>query len=148
MFLSFFILFIICNIALAGGLSTRFIQAKLKGLTPGETYSVEKKTGQLLIINNTTESKVDIGIKPEIPIAGTLVSGYEPIPDLSWVVIKKSYFKNIGSNKSAKTDILVTIPPGKEYLGKKYQVYIYSHTAGKETMRMGIMSRILIEIEE
>ncbi|MDD5135760.1 MAG: hypothetical protein PHN63_00265, partial [Candidatus Omnitrophica bacterium] len=69
----------------------------------------------------------------------------EPIPDLSWVKIEKNYFGNVAPGGAIETDISVTIPSGSEYSGKKYQVYIYSHTAGEGTFRVGIMGRILLK---
>lgn len=140
------IIFVVSNTLIAGGLSTTFVEVRLKNIVPGRTYSVEKETGMQLVINNTTETKkVDIAIEAEKPVDYNLVPGYEPIPDLKWVVIKKNYFKDVGPNQHAYTDILIKIPRDKKFANKKYQVYIYSHTAGKETIRMGLMSRILIE---
>ena len=113
------IIFAACNIAVAGGLSSTFVEVELTGLKPGGTYSVEEKTGMPLAVDNTTESKiVDIGIKPEKPQDYNLVPGYEPIPDLSWVTIEKDYFKKVGPKQSAKTDILISIPDDKKYAGK------------------------------
>ncbi|MCX5715391.1 MAG: hypothetical protein NTV07_00670 [Candidatus Omnitrophica bacterium] len=139
-------IFLICELATAGGLSATLVEVKLKNLQPGKTYSVLKETGQQLVIKNTTENiTVDIGIVSEKPVNYNLVPGYEPIPNLSWVEIKTKDFKDLKPGESAVTDIEIKIPPDKKYTGKKYQVYIYSHTAGKETFRMGLMSRILIE---
>ena len=130
----------------AGGLSSHFVEVKLDNIKPGKTYSVKAETKQPLIVQNTTDdTTVDIEIGTEKPVNFNLVPGYEPIPDLSWVTIEKKYFEKIGPGGSIETDILVTIPDNKEYYGKKYQVYIYSHTAGQGTFRVGLMSRILIE---
>jgi len=137
-----------CYTSFAGGLSTQFVEVRLKGLRPGKSCSVKDKSGRELIIENTTDSKVvDIAVKAEKPVGYNLVPGYKPIPDLSWVVIDKDYFKDVGPGQSAKTDISIKIPNDRKYAGKKYQVYLYSHTAGKETMRMGLMSRLLLEVE-
>ena len=141
------ILLITSAIAIAGGLSTTFVEIKLKDLETGNTYSIKEMKGRALIVNNTTEDvTVDIKIEAEKPVDYNLVSGYEPIPDLSWVAIEKDYFKDIGPGESAKTDVLISIPKGRGHIGKKYQVYIYSHTAGPATFRMGLMSRVLIEV--
>jgi len=142
-------IFMFSNIAFAGGLSTKFAEVKLKDLEPGKTYSVEKETYRALVIDNTTEANtVDILIEPEMPVDYNLVPGYEPIPELSWVTIEKNTFKDIAPGQSAKTDILISIPNQDMHKGKKYQVYIYSHTTGKAMFRVGLMSRILIEIKE
>jgi len=147
--LSLFVILAATGIAVAGGLSSHFIEVKLKDVKIGKIYSVKEETGKLLDISNTTEDMtLDIAIESEKPEDYNLVSGYEPIPDLSWVVIEKGYFEKVGPGESIETDILISIPRDEEYAGKKYQVYIYSHTAGKETFRTGLMGRILIETEQ
>jgi len=143
------IIFLAAGTAFAGGLSSHFIEVKLKDLEPGATYSVKEQTKKALDIINTTEDiTTDIGIEAEKPVDYNLVPGYEPIPDLSWVKIEKNYFEKVGPGQSVETDISISIPKGKEHAGKKYQVYIYSHTAGKDTFRMGLMGRVLLEIKE
>lgn len=129
----------------AGGLSSTFVEEKLTDLKPGTTYSVKETAGKALVVKNTTEGvTVDIEIVPEKPVDYNLVAGYEPIPDLSWVKIDKSYFEKVGPGQAVESDIRITIPGEPQYYGKKYQVYIYSHTAGAGTFRLGIMSRILV----
>lgn len=129
----------------AGGLSSHFVEEKMVDLQPGKAYSVKDVTKRALSVENTTKDvTVDVEIVPEKPVDYNLVPGYEPIPDLSWVKIEKNYFKDVGPGASIETDVTITIPGGAEYYGKKYQVYIYSHTAGAGTFRLGIMSRILI----
>ncbi len=141
------IILIAANTAYAGGLSTTFVEVKLKDLQPGKTYSMKEEKGRALKVDNTTEDMtVDIAIEPEIPVDYNLVPGYEPIPDLSWIEIEKSSFKGIGPGQAAETDIRIAIPKGKKHSGRKYQVYIYSHTTGQATFRTGLMSRILFEI--
>ena len=130
----------------AGGLSTYFVEEKMTNLQPGKTYSVKEMTKKDLAVTNTTDGvTVDIEIVPEKPVDYNLVKGYEPIPDLSWIKIEKTYFKEVGPKQSAATDVLVSIPNDETYRGKKYQVYIYSHTAGEGAMRIGVMSRLFIE---
>lgn len=142
----FSVILFIPSASFAGGLSTHFVEVKLENLEPGKTYSVKEATKRTLTIKNTTENKtVDIEIIPEKPVAYNLVPGYDPIPDLLWIKINKNYYEKIGPGVSAETDIFITIPNSKEYYGKKYQVYIYSYTAGETTFRIGLMSRILIE---
>lgn len=133
----------------AGGLSTTFVEVKLKDVKPGKTYSIKEVKGKALIIKNTTEDMtVDIGIEPEKPVEYNLVPGYEAIPDLAWVTIETDHFKDIGPGEKAETDVFISIPKGKEHEGKKYQVYLYSHTEGQATFRTGLMSRLLIDMRE
>ena len=137
------------NFLYAGGLSTTFVQVKLENLEPGKNYSVKNLKNKTLKVRNTTEGiTTDIEIELEKPKGANLAPGYEPIPDLSWIKIQKSYFKKIGPGESAETDIAIKIPKNSQFYGKKYQAYIYSHTAGEETFRMGLMSRILIHTAE
>lgn len=143
------IIFVLSGTALAGGLSSHFVEVTMKGAVPGKTYSVKELTGRVVDVTNTTEDiTVSIAIEPEKPVDYNLVKGYEPIPDLSWVIVEKNHFNDVKPKDTVSTDVLISIPNDKEYGGKKYQVYIYSHTAGKETFRMGLMGRILIETEE
>jgi len=138
------------NCVHAGGLSTKFVEVTLENLELGKLYSVKELTGKTLVITNTTaDQKVDIAIEPEAPVDYNLVEGYEPIPDINWVMVEKSYFVDIGPDKEAETDILISIPDDEALYGKKYQVYIYSHTAGTAaTFRMGLMSRLFLHISE
>lgn len=138
------VLFLASSPVWAGGLSTRFVEVKLENLQPGKTYSVKAEKGRELKVSNTTENiTTDIKIAPERPVGHDLVPGYEPIPDLTWVKVEKNYFEKVGPGQSISTDIKITIPAGDLFRGKKYQVYVYSHTAGAGTFRIGIMSRIL-----
>ena len=152
--LKVFVLISVCVLSAAGyvyagGLSSTFVEEKLVDIKPGKMYSVEKMTKRALVVTNTTKDMtVDIQIVPEKPVDYNLVPGYKPIPDLSWVKIEHKYFKNVGPNQSVSTDIRITIPDNPQYLGKKYQVYIYSHTAGKTSFRIGLMGRILLNIAE
>lgn len=140
---------ICCELAFAGGLNTRFIEAKLENLKMGKTYSVKEMTGQNLSLNNGSEDKtIDISIDVEKPAAYTLVKGYKPMPDTSWVLIANNSFKEVKPGESRETDILITIPKDQRYCGKKYQFYIYSHTAGNSSFRVGVMSRVLISIDK
>ncbi|MFH1753563.1 MAG: hypothetical protein ABH875_05215, partial [Candidatus Omnitrophota bacterium] len=147
--LSFLLFFIVTGAALAGGLSTTFIEETLEGLEPGKTYSIEEVNRRPLIVKNTTEDMtVDIAIEPELPVDYNLVPGYEPLPDTSWVMIEKTEFKEVGPGQSAETDVIISIPLEAGHRGKKYQIYIYSHTVGGATFRTGLMSRVLIHISE
>lgn len=128
----------------AGGLSSYFVEVKLENLVPGKTYSIKQEKNQALVIKNTTDDMtVDIGVEPEKPVDYNLVKGYEPIPDLSWIKIEKNFFKEVKPQQTIESDITINVPRNKKYYGKKYQVYIYSHTAGQGTFRVGLMSRIL-----
>ena len=132
----------------AGGLSTTFVQAKVENLEPGKEYSITDLTKSLVIKNTTSKITTDIEISPENAKEYNLIDGYEPLPDISWIKVKKSYFKDVGPGEKVETEVTISIPDNKAYYGKKYQAYLYSHTAGKGTFRMGLMSRLLIHTKE
>lgn len=140
---------LVCSSSIyAGGLSTSFVEAKLENLELGKTYSVKEMTKREVVVKNTTTDKtVPVKIEPEAPTEGNLVPGYEPIPDISWVKVTPDYFEAVAPGTSAKADVFITIPQDAKYHGKKYQVYIYSHTAGQAMFRVGLMSRVFLHIK-
>ena len=139
-------LFLIVDYSHAAGLRTHFVEVRMDNIEPGRTYSVKETAKKPLIIENVAKKAVvNIEITPERPASYNLTAGYEPIPDLSWIALEKSYFENVGPGGKIETDIHVTIPEKKEYYGSKYEAYLYSHTVGKTGYKTGLMSRLLIE---
>ncbi|MFH1777381.1 MAG: hypothetical protein ABH952_07485 [Candidatus Omnitrophota bacterium] len=132
--------------AFAGGLNTTFGEVLVENLRLGEPYSMEKEAKVPLIINNTSGYKVDLKIDVLAPEESELKEGYEPIPDINWIEITEKEFI-IEPDKSIKTDVIITIPDDKKYLGKKYQVWIWSHTLGR-SIGVGLKSRLLLETVE
>ena len=141
-----FILLIHLN-ADASGLTTAFSEVTLENLEIGKSYSTKEVANLALEVVNTGKEEVDLKMELLMPQEQELKQGYEPIPSLSWIKLEKTEFTKIMPNHTAVTDVLISIPDQKEYKGKKYQAYIWSHTVG-ETVGVGLKSRLLIVIRE
>ncbi len=144
-----FILSFICfnfHYAQAGGLSTTFSEVTLENLETGKAYSTKEVAGLPLEVINTGKEPVNLKVELLLPQESELKSGFEPIPDLSWIKLEKSEFKNIRLNEAAVTNVNIFIPNDKQYIGKKYQVYIWSHTVSG-SIGAGLKSRLLLVIK-
>lgn len=144
--LTLLLLCIFYSFLYAAGLSTSFSEVILENLEIGKTYSTEKTANLPLEVVNTGKQPVDLTIEILVPQPQELKENYEPIPDVSWIKVKKADFKNIPANASAITDVLVSIPNDTEYQGKNYQVYVWAHTVGK-AIGIGLKSRLLIKVK-
>ena len=81
------------------------------------------------------------------PEASELKEGFEAIPDLGWIKLDKAEFTGIKPGEAATTDVIISIPDDRQYQGKKYQVFIWSHTVGR-SIGVGLKSKLLISIIE
>ena len=126
---------------LAGGLSTAFSKVTIENLESGRSYNIEDLGSVPLEINNTSDRKVQLQIDVVLPKEEELTDGYIPVPDKDWIALTESYFE-IEPGKSARTSLYIDIPEGREYRGKKYCVFIWSHTIG-ETIGVGLKSKLL-----
>jgi len=133
----------------AGGISTDFTEVVIRNLSIGKNYAIGQKVGRQLRVRNKGENLIELKMEVLVPSKSELKEGYEPIPDASWIELGKDYF-SIEPSKFAVTDIIITVPLDKKYLGKKYQAYIWSHTVGKGNLpiALGLKSRLLLEISE
>lgn len=136
-----------CAALYASGLSTGFSEVLLEDLESGKTYSTKETAGLPLAVVNTGTEPVDLKIELIIPQTEELKDGFEPIPDLSWIKLGKTEFKAIKPNASAITDVRISIPKDKEYKGKKYQIFIWSHTVGK-SIGIGLKSKLLFTVSQ
>jgi hypothetical protein len=133
--------------ALATGLSTTFSEVSLEDLETGKSYSTREVASLPLEVVNTSDEPVDLKIELLMPETSELKEGYAPIPDLGWVSLAQLNFSNIQPRASAETDVVITIPADAQYKGKKYQVFIWSHTVGRK-IGVGLKSKLLITIKE
>lgn len=130
----------------AGGLSTIFSEVTLENLEIGKTYSTKEAAKLPLEIVNTGKAPINLKVELVMPQEQELKTGFEPIPNLSWAKLEKIEFNNIGPNKSAVTDVVVSIPNKEKFKGKKYQVFIWSHTTGG-AIGIGLKSKLLLVIK-
>jgi hypothetical protein len=130
-------------------ISTSFTEVTVQNLSIGKNYAIGQKVGRQLQVRNGGEDSIELKVEVLVPSKSELKEGYESIPDVSWIELEKDYFF-VEPSKLAVTDVIVTVPSDKRYLGKKYQAYIWSHTIGKGGLpiALGLKSRLLLEISE
>lgn len=144
-----FLLGLVCfsfQAAEAGGLSTTFSEVTLDNLEIGKTYSTREVASLPLEVVNTGKLPINLKIEPVMPQEPELKAGFEPILDLSWIRLEKSEFNNIKPSESAITDVVFSVPHKEKYKGKKYQVFIWSHTTGG-AIGIGLKSKLLLVIK-
>lgn len=130
----------------AAGLSTGFSEVTLENLEIGKSYSTNEVAGLPLAVVNTGDRSIDLRAELLLPEKSELKEGYEAIPDLNWIELKQKEFFKIEPKQTATTDVVIHIPNDKQYKGKKYQVYIWSHTIGMQ-IGVGLKSRLLLSIK-
>ncbi len=132
-----------------GGISTDFTEVTVRNLSIGKDSAIGKKVNRQLRVRNKGKNSIELKMEVLVPSKSELKKGYEPIPDASWIEMEKDYF-SVEPSENAVTDVIITIPSDKKYLGKKYQAYIWSHTVGKGNLpiALGLKSRLLLEISE
>jgi len=129
----------------AGGLSTTFSEVHLNHLKAGGEYSMEEAVQFPLVVHNSSDEEVELVVEVLYPTEEELKEGFEPIPDISWIRLKREYF-TMGPGENAKTDVLIKIPDNEQYSGKSYQVYLWSHTIGR-SLGVGLKSRLLFTVD-
>jgi hypothetical protein len=131
---------------LAAGLKTTFVKVTLENLRIGDTYNIRRLANLPLAVYNTGADTIGLKVEPTVPLAGELREGYEPIPDPSWVTLTQEIFEGIRPGAPGMTDVVISIPNDVRYLGKRYQVMIWSHTVGAGLIACGLKSEVLLSI--
>jgi hypothetical protein len=130
----------------AGGLRTQLGEVVIENLQIGQTYNLKQLANLRLIVTNTSDYSVDLRMDVQLPDSSELRKGAEPIPDTSWVSLSQNLFE-LDPDEKATSDITISIPDDDQYLGKKYQVTVWSHTLGGKGTGMflafGLKSRII-----
>jgi hypothetical protein len=141
-----FIAFATHGVVEAGGLSTQLGEVVIENLQVGQTYNLKELANLSLIVTNTSDFQVDLRMDVLPPDKSELKNEVECIPDTSWVTLNRSLFK-LDPNEKAVSEISLSIPDDERYLGKKYQVTIWSHTLGGSGSGMflayGLKSRLI-----
>jgi len=130
----------------ARGLSTSLGEVVVENLQVGQTYSLKQLANLRLTVTNNSDDSVALKMDILSPDSSQLKKGSSPIPDILWLKLSQSAFV-LGPNEIALSDITLSIPDENRYLGKKYQVAIWSHTvalAGSAmSLGLGLKSRII-----
>lgn len=131
------------------GIRTKFGLVVVENLQPGGTYNIRELVGLPLAVVNTSDLQITLKMdlqKPEPEDEkGMVEKNFEPIPDISWIRLSRDFFV-VDPGQSAVADVTITIPDDDKYLGRRYQVNIWSHSMGKQFLNVGLMSRLCITI--
>ena len=130
----------------AGGLRTGFGKVVLEDVPIGKTYSMRKDSKFPLVIKNESDKSVNLRLEVLIPKEGEIQQGYEPLPDDRWITLENSIF-TVEPNGEAETDVIINIPDDRQYLGRKFHVFILSCTTG-ESLGIGLKSKLLFSAGE
>jgi hypothetical protein len=130
----------------ARGLSTSLGEVVVENLQVGQTYSLKQLANLRLYVTNNSDDSVALKMDILSPDSSELKKGASPIPDILWLKLSQNTFV-LGPDEIALSDITLSIPDENRYLGKKYQVAIWSHTvalAGRAmSLGLGLKSRII-----
>lgn len=129
----------------AYGLRTGFGKVALENVPMGVEYSMRKDSKFPLVLENNSDSVVEVRIEVLVPQGDEVQQGYEPIPSTDWIRLEKNSF-TIEPNGKAETDVIINIPNKEKYAGRKFHVFIWSHTVG-ESLGIGIRSKLLFSVE-
>jgi hypothetical protein len=143
--LSILTFFIVATIQ-AAGLSTGLGEVVIENLQVGQTYSLKQLANVRLYVTNSSDDSVALKMDILSPDSSELKKGSSPIPDISWLKLSQGDFV-LGPNEIALSDLTLSIPNKDQYLGRKYQVTIWSHTVGLPgrgtSLGLGLKSRII-----
>lgn len=130
----------------AGGLSTGLGEVVIENLQVGQTYSLKQLANLRLSVTNDCDDSVALKMDILSPDSSELKKGSIPIPGIAWLKLSRDSFV-VGPNEIALSDITLSIPDEDRYLGKRYQVTIWSHTVGLAgramSLGLGLKSRII-----
>jgi hypothetical protein len=133
----------------AAGITTRLGEVWFDNVRSGQPFSVRESLNMPLKVTNTGVKPVDMKMEVWVNRQGDrdLKEGFAPLPDSAWVKLERDYFPRVEPNADAETDIVISIPGDKKYLGKKYQFYVWTKTIGGQgNVKVGVMSRFLVTV--
>ncbi|MFH1258507.1 MAG: hypothetical protein ABII74_01610 [Elusimicrobiota bacterium] len=144
----FFVGIVFVTGSFAGKIGTNFAEVKVEGLQIGQTQSLKQIANMPFNVISMADEPVDLKLWAEMPKLEELKPGYEALPNPDWVKLEKETLKLL-TRETGTSDIYITIPKEKRYLGKKYQVYIVVETVppkGKGFIVFGVSlkGRLLI----
>jgi hypothetical protein len=141
-----FILTSLSTALLARGLGTSLGEVVVENLQVGQTYSLKQLANVRLNVANNSDDSVILRMDVLSPDSTELRKGSSKIPDIAWLKLSQNTFA-LGPNQIALSDITISIPDDNRYLGKKYQVTIWSHTipgaGGGMALGLGLKSRVI-----
>lgn len=121
----FFGIFLILTDLSSVGISTDFNNILIENLQIGREYNLTTLAGLPMKVKNISEMKLKIKVEPVFPAENYLREGFEVIPDTSWIKLSNTEF-DVSPGEYAVLDVIISIPEDDKYLGKKYQVHLWS----------------------
>ncbi|MDI6792577.1 MAG: hypothetical protein QME81_06895 [bacterium] len=146
-FVIFLSILLFSSLVHAGGLSVSPGEVVIENLSIGQSYNLTKEKRIPVSVTNTSDWPVELKIEAIVPTPDEKREGYAPIPDPSWLTIDRNQF-SLEPGRSISTEVTISIPADEQYLGKKYQAIVWSHTVGAGMIQLGLKSRVLIEISD
>ena len=128
------------------GLRTGFGKVVLENIPIGKTYSMRRDSKFPLVVKNESDKTIDLKLEVLIPEEGEVQQGYEPLPDTSWITLENNSF-TVEPNGEAETDVIINVPDDRLYVGRKFHVFIFSHTTGG-SLGIGLKSKLLFSVGE
>lgn len=130
----------------AGGLRTQLGEVVIENLQVGQTYNLKDLANLSLIVTNTSDFSLDLKMEVLVPSEGELKLEARAIPDVSWVELSQD-LHTVEPGLQAISDILISIPDDDQYMGKTFQVIIWSHSLARPgsgmSLAYGLKSRII-----
>ena len=128
------------------GLRSKFAEVHVQKLKIGKTYSLAQLVNLPLRVTNTGTEPLDLAVDVVAPrVAGEFKEGYDPIPDTDWIHLERSSF-TLTPGMEAATDVLITIPNDPALLGRRFVVYIWTHSENLSYSGIGLKGRLLLSI--
>lgn len=112
--------------AKTGALRAEFDEVRLENLAIGKTYFLSQLTKSPLVIHNSSQDTIEVGVKILIPAHHDLPRGVLAVPDIHWVHLNHSHFV-LPSGESVQPEVQLTLPYDPEITGKTFQVDIWSY---------------------
>jgi len=121
-------------------------EIKLDGLRVGKTYSADAFVRTLEFADTGKES-ISIASRFALPRDSELKDGYEPIPSLSWIRLKKPRV-GLAPRQEARAELALKIPDKEGFSGGQYQAEWIMTARGPTGDAVELSSRILIDLDD
>jgi len=121
-------------------------EIRLEGLRVGKTYSADAFV-QTLELANTGKESISIASRFVLPRDSELKDGYEPIPSLSWIRLKKPRI-GLAPGQEARAELTLKIPDKEGLMGGQYQAQWIMTARGPTGDAVELSSRILIDLDD
>lgn len=118
----------------------------LENIEVGKAYDVEKITGRILRITNSSDQKATYQLK-SLAVKNsstTLTEDYEDTPDPSFLKFSQEEF-TVPPHKTKEVKMYLNFPEGEEYRGKKYMFVIYASVPDQNVVA-GVYSRLYASV--